>query len=575
MAIHNEDIAVIFEEMADLLEIDEANPFRVRAYRNAARTIRGLSREVGDLVKEGKDLTELPGIGKDLAAKIREILDSGHAAALDKLHREIPASVEDLLKLPGLGPKRVKQLYHEQGIENLAQLESAARKQQLRVLPGFGSKTEQNILDNIHALRSREKRFLRNVAVTYAEPLIGYLKTHKDVRKAVIAGSYRRGKESVGDLDILVTTGRPRPVMKHFSGYEEVARTVSLGETRATVILHCGIQVDLRVVAEKNFGSALHYFTGSKSHNIRVRRLAQQKGLKINEYGVFRGNKRLAGKTEESVFKSVGLPFIQPELREDRGEIKAALNHKLPKLVQVDDIRGDLHAHTVATDGRASIRDMALAARKSGLDYLAITDHTRHLAVTHGLEPDQLLKQIDEIDRLNDNLKGITLLKGIEVDILEDGTLDLPDKVLSRLDLVVGAVHSQFQLSRKKQTDRMLRAMDNRYFSILAHPSGRLLFERDPCKMDMEKIIHKAADRGCILELNSQPKRLDLADIYCQLACNEGVLLCINSDAHDVNGFDNLQFGVEQARRGWVEKKDVLNTRPLKTLKRLLQQTMS
>ncbi|HKK15853.1 MAG TPA: DNA polymerase/3'-5' exonuclease PolX [Gammaproteobacteria bacterium] len=574
MAVHNDNIAAIFEEMADLLEIDEANPFRVRAYRNAARTIRGLSREVSDLVREDKDLTELPGIGKDLAAKIREILDSGHAAALDKLHKEIPASVEDLLKLPGLGPKRVKQLYHEQGIENLVQLESAARKQQLRNLPGFGSKTEQNILDNIHALRSKERRFLRNVAVSYAEPLIKYLKTHKEVRKAIIAGSYRRGRESVGDLDILVTAGKPRPVMEHFARYEEVGQTVSRGDTRATVILHCGLQVDLRVVAEKDFGSALYYFTGSKAHNIRVRRLAQQQGLKINEYGVYRNNKRVAGKTEESVFKSVGLPFIPPELREDRGEIKAALNQQLPQLVEAGDIRGDLHTHTVATDGRATIKEMALAARKSGLDYLAITDHSRHLAVTHGLEPEQLVKQMDEIDELNANIKGMTVLKGIEVDILEDGTLDIPDRILSRLDLVVAAVHSQFQLSRKKQTGRILRAMDNRYFSMLAHPSGRLLFDREPCNLDMEKIIRKAADRGCFMELNSQPKRLDLTDIYCQLACNEGVLVCINSDAHDIDGFHNLSYGVKQARRGWLEKKNVLNTRPLKTLRRLLQGTM-
>lgn len=575
MAVHNQDIADIFEEIADLLEIEEANPFRVRAYRNAARTIRGLSRELADLLAEGKDLTRLPGIGKDLAAKIREIMETGHTAALDKLHKEIPASVEDILELPGLGPKRVKQLYHELDIKNLSQLETAARKGKLNVLPGFGSKMEQNILENIHALRSKEKRFLRNVAVSYAEPLLEYLKKNDAVKKAVIAGSYRRGRESVGDLDILVTASNAGRVMKHFAGYEEVDRTVSMGETRATVILQCGLQVDLRVVAENSFGSALYYFTGSKAHNIKARRLAQRQGLKINEYGVYRDNKRIAGKTEESVFKSVGLPFIQPELREDRGEIKTALEHKLPRLVETGDIRGDLHAHTVATDGRATAGEMAQAAQKAGLDYLAITDHSRHLAVAHGLEPEQLLKQTDEIDGLNEKIKGITLLKGIEVDILEDGSLDLPDTVLSRLDVVVAAVHSHFQLTRKKQTDRILRAMDNRYFSILAHPSGRLLFEREPCNIDMEKIIRKAAERGCFMELNSQPKRLDLTDIYCQLASSEGVLVSVNSDAHDVNGFENLKFGIEQARRGWLEKEDVLNTRPLKTLRKLLKQAMS
>lgn len=575
MPVHNENIAAIFEEMADLLEIEDANPFRVRAYRNAARTIRGLSRELRDLLAEGKDLTKLPGIGKDLSTKIQEILETGHSKALDKLHKEVPPSVEEILKLPGLGPKRVKQFYHELEIQNLKQLESAARDGRLSELPGFGEKMQQNILDNIHALRSKDKRFLRDVAVRNAEPLMQYLESNKAVKKAVIAGSYRRGRESVGDLDILLTTSSPRHVMDHFAGYEEVEQTISMGETRASVVLESGLQVDLRVVAEKNFGSALHYFTGSKAHNIRIRRLAQQQGLKINEYGVYRENKYIAGKTEESVFREVGLPFIPPELREDRGEIKVALNHRLPKLVKLNDLRGDLHAHTLATDGTASIRNMAVAARDFGLEYLAITDHSRHLKVAHGLEPDQLLKQVDEIDRLNEKLKGITLLKGIEVDILEDGTLDLPDKILSRLDLVVAAVHSHFQLTRKKQTDRIIRAMDNRYFSILAHPSGRLLFDREPCNLDLEKIIHKAAGRGCFLELNSQPQRLDLTDIYCRMAGMEDVLISINSDAHSETGFDYLAYGVDQARRGWLEKKNVLNTRPLKTLRRLLKQTMS
>ncbi len=575
MGIHNEDIAVIFEEIADLLEIEDANPFRVRAYRNAARTIRGLSRELGDLLAEGKDLTTLPSIGKDLAAKIKEILESGHVSALDKLHREIPASVEDILKLPGLGPKRVKQLYHEHDIKTLAQLESAARSGKLQALPGFGKRMEQNILENIHALQTKEKRFLRHKATFYAEPLLHYLKKHKSVRETVIAGSYRRGRESVGDLDILITTGDQELVMEHFIKYEEISQVVSSGQTRATVILACGLQVDLRVVAEKSFGSALYYFTGSKAHNIRIRRLAQQQGLKINEYGVYRGSKRIAGDSEQSVSKAVGLPFIPPELREDRGEIRAALNHQLPQLIEAGNLKGDLHVHTIATDGQGTIKDMALAARKYGLDYLAITDHSRHLAVTHGLDPGRLSRQIDEIDELNTILKGVTLLKGIEVDILENGTLDLPDDILSRLDLVVAAVHSQFHLTRRKQTERILRAMDNRNFSILAHPSGRLLFEREPCNLDMEKIIRKASERGCFLELNSQPQRLDLIDIHCQQAKNEGVLISINSDAHDENDFNNLEFGVDQARRGWLEKKNVLNTHPLKSLKRLLRQTMS
>ena len=576
MMIHNEEIAAIFEEMADLLEIQEANPFRVRAYRNAARTIRGLSRELKDLVPEGMDLTGLPGIGKDLAAKINEILQTGHAAMLDKLHKEIPASVEDLLKLPGLGPKRVKQLYHELGIQDLAELESAARDGRLRTLPGFGAKTVENILDNVHtALRSGGKRLLRNTADAYARPLLKYLQDHPAVKQAIIAGSYRRGRETVGDLDILVTSGHAESVVEQFTGYDEVVQVISSGPTRSTVILRSGLQVDLRVVAQKSFGAALHYFTGSKAHNIKIRRMAQQRGLKINEYGVFRGDRKIAGVTEQSVFDAVGLPYIPPELREDRGEIKAALNQQLPQLVELKNIKGDLHAHTTATDGRSNIKNMALAARKYGLDYLAITDHSRHLTVAHGLKLQQLLKQIDEIDRLNEKINGITLLKGIEVDILEDGSLDLPDEVLARLDLVVAAVHSLFNLSRKKQTDRILKAMDNRYFTILAHPSGRLLLEREPCDIDMSRVIHKAAERGCFLELNSQPQRLDLTDIYCQQAKSEGVLISINSDAHQEDDFHNLSYGISQARRGWLEKADVLNTRPLKALKQLLRRTMS
>jgi DNA polymerase (family 10) len=574
MSVHNEDIAVIFEEIADLLEIENANPFRVRAYRNAARTIRNLSQELEDLAAGGKDLTELPGIGKDLAGKIQEILKTGASKALNKLHRAVPPGVEDMLKLPGLGPKRVRTLYHEMGIKNLAQLETAAKKSHLQTFPGFGKKTEQTILEHISAFRTKEKRFLRNVAERYAQPLLAYLKKDKSVQEAVIAGSYRRGRESVGDLDILISAEITADVMERFIKYEEVDRIVSRGSTRAAIILKCGLQVDLRVVQEPDYGSALHYFTGSKAHNIRIRRLARQKGLKINEYGVFRDGNRIAGKTEKSVFASVGLPWIAPELREDRGEIRAALDNKLPALIELSDISGDLHVHTMATDGQCSIRDMALAAKKHGLRYLAITDHSGHLKIAHGQSAKQLLKQIDEIDKVSDSLQGITLLKGVEADILEDGTLDMPDHVLAKLDLVIGAVHSHFGLSAKKQTERILRAMDNRYFSILAHPTGRQLFDREPYGLNMQKIIRKARERGCFLELNSQPQRLDLTDIHCQMAKSENVLISINSDAHNDSDFANLKYGTGQARRGWLEKKDVLNTRPAGALRQLLKKTM-
>lgn len=579
MPVHNEDIAAIFEEMADLLEIEEANPFRVRAYRNAARTVSGFGKEMSELVETGEDLTRLPGIGKDLAAKIEEILNTGTAAALKKLHKEVPASLEDLLKIPGLGPKRVKVLYQELNIKTLKQLEKAASSGQLSKLPGFGAKTEAHILEAIGAHRSQEKRFLFSVARQYAEPLVAYLKKGKGVQQVIIAGSYRRGKETVGDLDILATAKEYSAVMDHLIAYEEVAKVVSKGSTRATVFLRGGLQVDVRVVAPQSLGSALHYFTGSKAHNIQVRRLAQQRGLKINEYGVFSKGKdkdkeqRVAGATEASVFKSVGLPLIPPEIREGRGEVEAAHEKRLPKLVELSDLKGDLHIHTNATDGHADIKTMAMAAKRFGLSYLAITDHSRHLTVVHGLNSKRLHQQLEEIDRINEELKGITLLKGIECDILEDGKLDLADDVLARLDVVIGAIHTKFNLPQRKQTERVLRAMEHRYFTMLAHPSGRLLQKRKAYEIDMQRILLQAQQRGCYMELNAQPQRLDLTDTYCQMAKELGVLVSINSDSHMEQGFDNLQYGINQARRGWLEKQDVLNTCSLATLKKFLKST--
>ncbi len=574
MPVHNADIADIFDEIADLLEIEDANPFRVRAYRNAARTLRGTGREVRTLLAQGEDLTRLPGIGHDLAAKIEEIVETGHTAMLDKLHKRLPPDLSELLKIPGLGPKRVKALYHELDIHTLEQLHRAARDGRLRELPGFGLKTEQRILHAIESRVGSSERFKLALAAQYAEPLVEYLRAVPGVSRVVIAGSYRRARETVGDIDILVTADSGSPVMQRFTGYDEVREIVSRGPTRATVILRCGLQVDMRLVGEENYGAALHYFTGSKAHNIAIRTLARQRGLKINEYGVFRGSERVAGATETSVFKSVGLPCIPPELRENRGEIEAARKGLLPELVKLADLKGDLHAHTVATDGHNSIEQMAQAARSRGFEYLAITEHSRRLTVARGLTPERLLKQMDEIDRLNEELEGITLLKGIEVDILEDGRLDLPDDILGQLDLVVAAVHSRFNLSRRRQTERILRAMDHPHFTLLAHPGGRLIQQREPYDVDMLRIIRHARRRGCFLELNAHPERLDLLDSYCRLARDEGVLISINSDAHSTMDFDNLKYGVGQGRRGWLEKKDVLNTRPLGKLRGLLKRTM-
>ena len=486
----------------------------------------------------------------------------------------MPPTVTQLLQIPGLGPKRVRTLYHELDVQTLEQLGRAALDHRIRELPGFGVKTEAAILQATGKHLDTPARFKLAIAAQYAEPLKGYLEKGPGVVEAIVAGSYRRCRETVGDIDILASASDARRMMDHFVAYDEVREIVAKGGTRSTVILKCGLQVDLRVVGVESFGAALQYFTGSKAHNIEIRRLAQERKLKISEYGVFAGQRRISSDTEESVYRAVGLPWIPAELRENRGEIEAAQAGKLPVLVELRDLKGDLHAHTKATDGHHSLKEMAQAAISRGLEYLAITEHSRRLTVAHGLDPQRLRRQIAEIDRLNAELGGVTVLKGVEVDILEAGRLDLPDEVLGELDLVVGAVHSQFTLSRTKQTERILRAMDHPHFTILAHPTGRLLDEREPYDVDMLRIIRHARERGCFLELNAQPNRLDLLDIHCQLARDEGVLVAISSDAHRVQDFDNLLYGVGQARRGWLSKDDVLNTRSLTDLRPLLKRTM-
>ena len=570
MPVHNADIAAIFEEIADLLEIRGNNPFRIRAYRNAARSIGEFGREFKTLIESGTELPKLPGIGADLTAKIHEIVTTGHCATLDKLRKEMPPAITELLRVPGLGPKRVQALNRELGVATVAQLKQAARSGRIRDIAGFGLKTEQRILEALEAHAEQAQRVKLPVATQYAEALVDYLKRMRGVKQVVVAGSYRRMKETVGDLDILVTAQAGGAVMERFTAYDEVRKVLEQGETRGSVVLKSGLQVDLRLVPEESYGAALYYFTGSKAHNIAVRRLAQAQGLKINEYGVFKGERRVAGDTEESVFAAVGLPFIAPELREDRGEIEAARAGRLPQLITLADLRGDLHMHTKASDGRNTMREMALAAKAQGLSYIAITEHSRRLAVARGLDPQRLARQIDEIDSLNAELSGITVLKGIEVDILEDGALDLPDSVLQRLDVVIAAVHGKFELPRRRQTERILRALDNRCVNLLAHPTGRLIGAREPYDVDMLRIMRKAKSRRIFLELNSQPERLDLDDTMCQMARDEGVLVSIDSDSHSTFDFANLRYGVGQARRGWLERDNVLNTRSLAELRRLL-----
>ena len=558
MPLHNADIAAVFEEIADLLELGDENPFRIRAYRNAARVVGSLSLDLAARLAEGAELPKLPGIGADLGGKIREIAATGSCKLLEQLRRKFPAGITALLALPGLGPKRVRAL-HEARIDSLEDLRRAARAGRLPALPGFGEKTAQRIVAAAEARLVAPRRFKLAVAAQYAEPLAKYL-------GAVVAGSYRRMKDTVGDLDFLVVSSKPEEVSARFVRYPEVREVLAQGTTRSSVRLASGMQADLRVVPRQSYGAALHYFTGSKAHNIAVRKLGIERGLKINEYGVWRGERRIGGETEESVYAAVGLPYIEPELRENQGELEAARRGELLRLLELSDLRGDLHAHTSASDGHNTLREMALAAKARGLEYLAITDHSRRLAMAHGLDPRRLEQQMAEIDDVNRELRGITVLKGIEVDILEDGSLDLPDSILSKLDLVVAAVHGGFGLSRARQTARVLKALDNPHVSILAHPTGRLLGEREACELDMLAVVRKAKRRGMALELNAHPDRLDLNDVHCRMAKDEGVLVAVGSDAHGVDGFEVLRYGVGQARRGWLEKKDVLNARPLAKL---------
>lgn len=574
MPIQNAEIAAVLGEIADRLEIEGANPFRVRAYRNAARTIGTLGRSVQAMVAQGADLDALPGIGPDLAAKIGEIVATGSCALLGRLREALPPAITELLALPGLGPKRVRALHHELGVQNVEDLLRAARDGRVQAVPGFGAKLQQTILDAAAAPRHKDQRVLLGVADQAAEPLLALLSAAPGVERAVAAGSLRRRCETVGDIDLLACASDDSPVIERFVHGEDVRQVLAGGPTRASVVLRSGLQVDLRVLPARSFGAAWQYFTGSKAHNIALRRLARERGLKINEYGVFKGRARIAGQTEASIYEAVGLRFIEPELREDRGELEAARQDRLPQLVTLADLRGDLHAHTRDSDGHDSLEAMAAAARERGLAYLAITEHSRRLGVAHGLDPVRLARQIDRIDRLNERAPGITLLKGIEVDILDDGALDLPDSILQRLDLVVGAVHHRFDLPRARQTERVLRALDSRHFTLLAHPTGRLLGERAACEIDLLRVLRHARQRGCFVELDAQPQRLDLTDTACQMAKAEGVLVAIDSDAHSVLQFDQLALGIGQARRGWLEAGDVLNTRTLAELRPLLARTM-
>ena len=571
--MENKSIADLLTEIADILDIQGENPFRVRSYRNAARTIADMGQSVRAMVRAGEDLEQIPGIGKSLQERIEEIVSTGKCGFLEELRAKVPPGLTELLKLEGLGPKKVKLLYDELGVDSVDRLEKSAQAGKLRDLPGMGLKTEEKVLKSIEQYRAGMGRFKLSVGFTYAQALLEYLKGIPGLKRLDPAGSFRRHRETIGDLDLLAICGRGCKVMDRFTTYGDVAEVISEGETKSSVRLKCGLRVDVRVLEEESYGAALHYFTGSKAHNVAIRERAKDLGLKVSEYGVFRAKdeKRLSGANEEDVFKAVGLPFIPPELREDRGEIQAAEKGKLPKLIELGDIRGDLQMHTSATDGKNTIAEMAQKAKEMGYAYLAITDHSKAVRVAGGLDEKRLAKHLQEVEKAGGKIPGIGILKGVEVDILADGSLDLKDDILKECDVVLASVHSRFNMEEGEMTRRIIKAIGNPHVSILAHPTGRLILEREAYKVNLKEVFQAAIDHGVVLEINAYPDRLDLRDVDARMAKEMGARLVISTDAHSTGQLELMKFGVFTARRGWVEARDVINTLPLPPLLKILR----
>ncbi|HHD10929.1 MAG TPA: DNA polymerase/3'-5' exonuclease PolX [Deltaproteobacteria bacterium] len=582
--MENTEIAKIFYEIADLLEIKGENPFRVRSYRNAGLIIEGLPVSVKSIVeRDERELEKIKGIGKSIREKVVEILKTGKCRFHQELLKELPSGLLEILNISGIGPRKVELLYKELGIRTVDDLEKAAKKGLLRGLPGMGEKTEKKILRSIEDyknLKIAAQRFRLSVAYPYARGYVEYIKEMGHISQIEIAGSLRRWKDTIGDVDILVTCnkkGAAMDVMEHFVSYPDVREVLAKGETKSSVVLNVGLQVDLRVLSEDSFGAALQYFTGSKAHNIALRDRAKKLGLKISEYGVFKEKtgKKVAGRTEEEVYRAVGLVWIPPEIRENQGEIELAEKDRLPRLVEEADIKGDLHAHTTYSDGTNTIEEMADKAIEMGYEYLAITDHSKAVGIAHGLDEGRIRQQLKEIDRVNERLKekGVKfrLLKGTEVDIRADGTLDHPPEVLQELDCVVAAIHSRFDMPQAQMTERIIKALSTGLVNILAHPTGRLIGIREPYQVDIEAIMDCAKEYGVALELNSYPERLDLNDSHLRLARKKGVLVSIGTDSHSVYHLDYITYGVHTARRGWLEAKDVLNAMPLEKLLKVLK----
>ncbi|WP_028841811.1 DNA polymerase/3'-5' exonuclease PolX [Thermodesulfobacterium hveragerdense] len=555
----NKEVADILDKVAAFLEIKGDNPYRIRAYQRAAQVIESLSQDVEVLAKENK-LEKLPGIGVDLAGKIKEILQTGTLKLYEELKSEIPPVLLTFLEIPGLGPKKVKVLYEKLNILSLDELEKACKEHRLAKLPGFGIKTEENILKGIKLFKEKIGRRPLGEILPIAEEIVQTLKAISPVEQIAIAGSIRRRKESVKDIDVLITSQKPEQVMKKVVELPLVEEVIAFGETKTSVRLKTGIQMDVRVVSPDSWGAALAYFTGSKAHNIRVRELALEKGLKINEYGVYKGEIKIAGKTEEEVYQVLGLPFIPPELREDRGEIEAALEGRLPKLVEYQEIKGDGHVHSKYSDGKASLQEIVQKAEAMGLEWVIVCDHSQGLKVAGGVPVEDLFKKKKEIEEINKRSKKVKLIFGAEVDILSDGSLDYPDEVLKEIDFVIAAIHTGFQQSEEQITQRIISALKHPLVHAIAHPTGRVIGEREPYAVNLSKIIEVAAQYQRALEINAYYKRLDLNDVNIRAAIEKGIPVIIGTDAHFIDQMDYLHLGTATARRGWCEKRNVLNT---------------
>ncbi|MCH7856035.1 MAG: DNA polymerase/3'-5' exonuclease PolX [Gemmatimonadetes bacterium] len=587
--MENVEIAGVLEELGNLLEIQGSNPFRIRAYRNAVLTVRGLTRPLAAMVEEGEDLTALPAIGKDMSAHIVELIQTGGLARLAEVSTEIPRSLVQLVKLDGVGPKKAKKLWESLGVTTVDELEVALKAGRVESLAGFGATSVAKILASIDDFRRYSGRFLLSKVDALIEPLLAHMREAPGVERIEVAGSYRRRKETIGDVDLLVQAELPAPaVMEHFTAFGSVEKVVAAGDTRGSVVLRSGLEVDLRVIPARSFGAALHYFTGSKEHNVAVRQIAQRQGLRVNEWGVFRmpegvdpadvgkeDGERVAGETESSVFEVLGMGWVPPVLRENRGEVEAALgvalDNGVPDLVTLEDIQGDLHMHSTWSDGKASVEEMARACKARGYRYLAMSDHSPALAMVGGITPERAVDQWEEIDQVQGGLDGITIFKSLEVDILRDGSLDMTDEVLEALDLVLVSVHSLMEMDRVSMTDRVITAIQHPQVDILAHPTGRLLGRREPFQLEMEEVLQAARDLDVAVEINANPSRLDLNDVHAHRAKELGVKVCINTDAHSVQRLDHMSYGVDQARRAWLSREDVLNTMTLAQFREWLE----